>query len=55
MSAEQTAPTVHRLFINGEWQEATDGELFEDRNPATASELKLSTVPMRLSRPRRPS
>ncbi|HEY5790898.1 MAG TPA: aldehyde dehydrogenase family protein [Gammaproteobacteria bacterium] len=37
MSAEQTAPTVHRLFINGEWQEATDGELFEDRNPATGA------------------
>ena len=27
--------TEYRLFINGEWSAAEDGELFEDRNPAT--------------------
>ena len=27
--------TEYRLFINGEWSTAEDGELFEDRNPAT--------------------
>ncbi len=31
---ENSGTTEYRLFINGEWSAAEDGELFEDRNPA---------------------